>query len=376
MRLGFQNIPTLVAGAAAAIQGKVSQLLDLNVGSPLRAILEANASQISWQQTNILSVARAMRLKTATGSDVDSFVADFQVYREPPVAAVGVLTFSRYSPLQSAAVLVGSTARTSDGSQTVVITADSTNAAWSASAGSAGGYVLQAGVGSITVPAMAQVAGSSGNVGAGTITLLGDATVGVDQVTNASGFTGGLDAETDDALRTRFWLHIASLERATFTAVQSAIADVQQGLSYLIQNNRSEDGRFRPGHFVVILDDGSGHPSDDLKSRVYAAVDRVNPLTITFSVQSPSVAAANIGLTITVQGVAKASLLAPIAQKITAYANALPVGGSLSITRIAALAYSVDPGVVNVSNVTINNSTADFQPSATSVVKASLVTVS
>lgn len=378
MNLGFQTIQSLVAGAAAYIQGKCSQLLDLGVGSPLRAVLEANASQISWQQVNILNVAEAMRLTTATGADVDSFVQDFQVFREPPSAAVGVVTVSRFSPLASATVLVGGTVRTTDGSQTFSVTADGANPNWSSTAGAQGGYVLQAGVYSIEIPVMATAAGASGNVGAGTITLLGDATVGVDQVTNAAPFTGGLDAESDDALKARFQLYIASLERATVTAVQSAIANTQQGLTALIRENVDEVGAFRPGHFVVTLDDGSGHPSDNLKSRVYASIDAVRPLCSTFSVQSPAVVAVNIGLTLTVgPGAYKPELLAPVQARIAHYVNLLTVGSSLSVTRIASLAYSVDPtNIVNVSGVTINGYPSDYTPPIAGVVKVAAITVS
>ena len=376
MNLGFQTIQGLVSGAAAAIQGACTQILDLTVGSPLRAILEANAAQTSWQQANILSVARAIRLTTATGGDVDSFVLDYGLFREPPVAAVGTCTFSRFSPLGGATVLVGATARTADGSSTVVVTADSTNSAWSASAGTSGGYVLAPGVASVTVPVANTVAGSSGNLGAGTVVLMGDATPGVDAVTNTAGLTGGLDAESDADLKARFRLYIASLAMATRTAIEAAIEGVQQGLTCLISANVDEVGAFNPGHFVVVIDDGSGHPSDDLKGRVYAAVDAVKALAETFSVQSPAVVPVSISLALTVAGSGKAAVLARVQQAVTTYANATAVGGTLSLTRVAAAAYSVDPSITNVSHIRLNGTADDITPASGQVFKVSSVTVS
>jgi hypothetical protein len=50
MQLPLQNFSTLVSNAAAAVQGAAAQLLDLSVGSALRAVLEASASVSLWLQ--------------------------------------------------------------------------------------------------------------------------------------------------------------------------------------------------------------------------------------------------------------------------------------------------------------------------------------
>ena len=53
------------------------------------------------------------------------------------------------------------------------------------------------------VPAQAVEAGTGGNVIAGTVTLLSAMPVGVVQCTNPAAFSGGCDAESDEALRGR-----------------------------------------------------------------------------------------------------------------------------------------------------------------------------
>src|ERR1700739_2986107 len=100
--LPLQNFATLVAGMAAAVQGACQQLLDLTVGSVLRAILEANASVALWMQWLIMLVLQTTRAATSTGPDLDSWVADFGVARLPGTAASGVVTLSRWSPVLSA----------------------------------------------------------------------------------------------------------------------------------------------------------------------------------------------------------------------------------------------------------------------------------
>ena len=60
------------------------------------------------------------------------------------------------------------------------------------------------------VPAQAEKAGAGGNVIAGTVTLLSAMPVGVVQCTNPAAFSGGCDAESDEALRGRV---LASYQR-------------------------------------------------------------------------------------------------------------------------------------------------------------------
>ena len=62
----------------------------------------------------------------------------------------------------------------------------------------------------VDVPAQAVEAGAGGNVIAGTVTLLSAMPVGVVQCTNPAAFSGGCDAESDEALRGRV---LASYQR-------------------------------------------------------------------------------------------------------------------------------------------------------------------
>ena len=56
-----------------------------------------DASQALWLQYLALLVLNVTRLATSSGSDCDSFGADFGFARLPPVAATGTVTFSRYT---------------------------------------------------------------------------------------------------------------------------------------------------------------------------------------------------------------------------------------------------------------------------------------
>ncbi|MGA9865701.1 MAG: baseplate J/gp47 family protein [Acetobacteraceae bacterium] len=374
MQLALQSFTTLIQNMAAAVQSAASQMLDLTVGSTVRAILEANASIALWLQWLILQVLQSTRAATSTGADLDTWVADFTLTRLPAVAATGNVTFSRFTATGQAVVPPGALVRTSDGTQTFAVVTDTTNPAWSPSEG---GYVVPAGVSAVTVPVSAQTAGSSGNVQPAAIALLAAAIPGIDAVTNPEALTSGLDAESDAALRARFQGFIQSRPRATPAAVGYAVASVQQGLQYVLEENLNSAGVSTMGSFIVTVDDGSGNPSSTLLSSVQSAIEAVRPVGSTFAVQPPTIVSVPVGLSISVgQGAPSPTISANVASALSAFINALPIGAPLPLTRVAQVAYGVDSQIQNVTNIQINGAMSDLLPSPTSVIKASSVAVS
>ena len=374
MRLSLQTFTTLVQNAAASVQASSTQLLDLTVGSALRAILEANASLGLWMQWLIVQVMQVTRAATSTGADLDSWIADFGVTRLPAVAATGTVVFSRYTALNAATVPVGTLVRTQDGSQTFAVTASPMIAAYSPVQA---GYVLAPGIATVSVPVAAEVAGQAGNVLAGTVGLIVTPTSGIDTVTNPSAFSGGIDVESDAAVRSRFQGFLSSRAQATAQAVAYAVAGVQQGLTYVIEENVDPSGAVRPGNFVVTVDDGSGAPSSVLLSAVSQAVSAVRPVGTTFSVQGPSVLSAAVAMTLTLSpGIDHTASVAAVTAAVQAYVNRQPVGAALALTRLAQLAYDAVPQITNVTDVTINGVATDLIVPPAGVVKAATVVVS
>ncbi len=331
MQLSLQNFSTLLEGMAASVQGAAQSLLDLTVGSVLRAILEANASVALWMQWLIVQCLATTRLATSTGPDCDSFGADFGFTRLAAVAAVGQVTFARFTPSVSALVPVGTAVSTTGNTQSFLVIADPTNPAYSAANN---GFTLAAGVASLNVAVVASVAGSAGNIQPGAVRVLSSAIPGVDTVTNALAFAEGMDAESDTAFRARFGNYLASLSRATNVAIGSAISAIQQGLSFVINENINQAGATQMGFFVVTVDDGSGDPPASLLGTVQQAVDAIRPVGTSFAVQGPVVASANVAVTLaTAAGASHSAAVSAVASAIEAYIASLPVGATLSYTR-------------------------------------------
>lgn len=374
MQLSLQTFPTLVQNMAAAVQSAASQVLDLTIGSTIRAILEANASVALWMQWLILQVLQSTRAATSSGADLDSWMADFTLARLPAVAASGSVAFTRYTATAPALIVPGALVRTSDGAQTFAVVADTTNAAWNASAG---GYVIAAGVISVTAPVSAQAAGTAGNIQPSAVTLLATAIPGIDAVVNQAAFTNGLDAESDGAFRARFQTFIQSRSRATPLAVGSAVLSVQQGLQYTIQENVNAAGVATIGSFVVTVDDGSGVPASALVAAVASAIEAVRPVGSVFTVQPPTVMSAAVSLSVSIApGSVISAVRANVTNAIRAFVNTLPIGTALPLTRLAQVAYAADPGVQNVTNISLNGVAADLPAGPAGVIKTSSVTVS
>jgi uncharacterized phage protein gp47/JayE len=373
MQLSLRTFGMLVQSMAAAVQASVTQLLDLTAGSTLRAVLEANASIGLWMQWLILQVLRTTRAASSDGADLDTWMADLTLTRLPAVAATGTVTLSRFTPGMSALIPTGALVRTADGTQTFAVTADTSHPSWSAPNN---GYVVSDAIASLDVPVTAQTTGSVGNVQVGTISMLASAIPGIDSVNNASAFQNGLDAESDDSFRNRFRNFIASRSRATPLAVGYAISGIQQGLNYALQENVSPSGQLLMGSFVVTVDDGSGCPSTALLSTVQSAIDTVRPVGSIFSVQSPTVLKTDISLTVTVPaGTAKAPIQALVGDAIGSFIDRLSIGASLPLTKLAQIAYSASPAVVNVSALAANGSASDVAVAANGVVKAGIIAV-
>ena len=367
-----KDFTSLVQNMVATIQGTATQLLDLSVGSVLRAIFEAVAGVVLWLQALILQVQTMTRAATSVGADLDSFYADFGFYRLAAAFSTGQVTFSRFTATAAATIPVGTTIETADGSQAYAVAVDITNSSYNATLNA---YVLPINASSITLPVKATTPGAGGNVLAGTVTAITQALPGIDAVTNANPFTNGLDAENDPAFRARFQLYIASLSKGTKDAIRSAIANIQQGMQVIITEDFQYNGTYDPGFFYVVVDDGSGAPSSNLLATVYNAIDAVRALAVRFGVFAPVIVTANVSLIVTsATGYDHPTVVGSVGTALRAFLNTLPLGADLSYTQIASIAYSI-PGVTNVTAVLVNSATADLVATDQQVIKAGTVSV-
>lgn len=371
MQLNLTTFSSAVQRFASAARAAAAVSLDFTVGSALLALGEANAAIVLWLQWLIVKALSATRITTSVGGDVDTFVQQFGMTRLPASPASVYLTFARYTTGQAAFIPVGTTAVTADGTQSFAVVANTANEFWDP----LGGYDIAAGTQLIAVPAVAVTPGSLGNVSANTINLVSSALPYVDTVTNNAPATGGMNAETDAALQSRFVLFVNSRTRGTPAAIAYAIESLQQGLFYQILENENSAGVTQYGFFTVILDDGSGAPPSSLLNAVGTAIEAVRGLCITFAVVAPTPLPAVVSMILTAApGYTKSTLQAAVANAILVFVESLQVGQVLPYTRVAALAYSV-PGVLEVDAILLNGGTANIGGGLGVVVRGTLANI-
>jgi uncharacterized phage protein gp47/JayE len=385
MQLSLQTKSQIAANMTAAIQGAAAAggfTISMNSGSAMLALVNASAGVYLWLQWLTTQVLSAARLSTCSGDDCDMFGADFGFARIAGTPASGQITFARYSAAQQAVIPVGSTIKTTDGTQNFVLIADSTQAAY---LGSAYAYIIPAGVVSATATVQNAVPGSAGNVIAGALGLVTSNIGYVDTVTNAAAFTNGMDAESDAAFKSRFGLFTISLAKSTPIALQSAVLSVAQNLTCaVLSNTQTVGGAFAPGYGVIAVDDGSGATPSATLAAVAAAATGPSMLAIgaVCTVMQAPVVIANIALTITcatpVQKAAALPLVtAALAKYIAALAVSTPAAPAvLPYSGIFKIAFGASANVTNVTGVLLNGGTADVGGSAGTVVRAGTITVS
>lgn len=379
--LPTQSFQTIVTNIAAGIQGRAAKLINFSKGSALRAIAEGFAGLFLWFQAMVLQLLTAIRLSTASGIDVDTFTADFMPVvpgttspRLGSQAASGQVTFSRFTagpttcfiPAASGVTTDGTitnagsspaaTVKTTDGSQSFVVTADATYSSYSASLG---GYTMPADIGTLNVPVKAILAGSGGNVTAGAIGVITSSLTGIDTVSNVAAFTNGADQESDNALKKRFSAYIMGLSRGDKYGLTASIEGTAVTVQWSLTESYNLDGSWHPGYFFVVADDGSGAPSPDFLQTITDAAYAVRPLGIQCAVFAPRVINAAVSMTIaTADGYDHNTVCAQVSATVAAKINALGLGNSLPWSVLASWAYSV-AGVSSVSSVILNNATGD-----------------
>lgn len=180
-------VAEMIAGMALA-----DPAMDTSIGSVVRKIFDVVAEQISPAYAEQYLTTYVYSVDTKTGADLDDFCAMFGLYRLAATRATGVITFTTSSPA-GANLTVPANTQIATGTSPEIIFA------------TVGPAVLLKDTTEVSVPVQAVAAGQSGNLPSDALTNLKTPLFGLNNtVTQTDATTGGVDAESDDALRDRF----------------------------------------------------------------------------------------------------------------------------------------------------------------------------
>lgn len=187
---------TILERMRAAVTATDSEW-DVPLGSPEYKILEAAANEINRALNGGILRTYHWDVESYASTELDTFVGMFGVVRRSARRATGTVILSRGTPAERDFYIpTGSQVMRPDGNSMPRIVFQVTSPA-----------TLQTGGTQVEVPIEAMVPGVAGNVVSGDISVMGTNITGVTAVTNASGTTGGLAAETDTELRARWRMY-------------------------------------------------------------------------------------------------------------------------------------------------------------------------
>lgn len=166
--------------------------LSTELGTPVRKVIDAVAESLAEVSLDSYMSSYLFDLDAYSGTDLDAFVALFGFARQRPKAASGTLTLERDNADSVLTIRPGAQFYKPATASTPMVRFQTTAFA-----------TMQEGETSVDVPIRAVVEGSDGNVAANTITGIGSS-INVSRVYNALPTTGGVDAENDAQLRSRF----------------------------------------------------------------------------------------------------------------------------------------------------------------------------
>lgn len=237
-----------------------------------------------------------------------------------------------------------------------------------------------------SVSITAATAGTSGNVGSGTITQVVSPVAGAPAVTNTQATSGGADLESDDRYRQRIEAEYGKAAGAgNIYDYQKWALEVPQVGYVSVQPLWNGAGTVR-----VIITDQQNHPnSSSIVQELQARLDPVPgqgqgqaPIGAIVTVATPSLLVVNTVGAIThdsgysLDGTAgTVPTRAAIQDAVSSYLNTLPPGSAVVLNAVIRQMMEV-PGVHDVTGVTLNGSAANVAVGALQVAEAGTVTLS
>ena len=219
------------------------------------------------------------------------------------------------------------------------------------------------------VPAQAVEAGAGGNVIAGTVTLLSAMPVGVVQCTNPAAFSGGCDAESDEALRGRV---LASYQRLPNGA--NAAYYEQEAMRYPGVAAAKAVGRARGiGTVNVVIATHAGVPDAALLAAVETDLQKKREIAVDVKVLAPTVETVAVTAALkAAPGYTFAEVKAGAQSALEALFTGELLGKSVTTARLLTLLC----GVEGVENVHLTAPAADVAVGSTELPMLGTVTLS
>lgn len=322
----------------------LARMMDLVTGYPVTegsflhdAFAPVAAEVDSLADTVLPAALDAHMPDTAADSDLDRVAMAYGVTRKAAAAAEGEVTFTG-----TPGTVIGAAVPVSTPAGVVFITvAEAT---------------IPAG-GTITVSVIAALAGSRGNVGAGSVTMVPVSVAGVDSVTNSAAMVGGADSESDTSFRDRLLLKIQLPSASGIESDYVRWAREVQG----VDDARCVGLWAGPGTVkVIIAGEGMQPAGAETRQRCADYLETLRPIGAQIMVSSVTSVVVNIAANVNLgAGNTLAGVAAAFSSAVQAYFKDQAFSASyLSFAKVGALLLSVD-GVLDYTGLLLNGAASN-----------------
>lgn len=321
------------------------KITDFNEGSLVRTLLEAMA--LAAEQIYIKG-----RIGFEDGLKEVPFYA-FKFEKDVAAYSAGTVVFSRAGSSGTVDIPINTLISTTDGLQFQT---------------TAAGEITDGNNDSAAIAIQAMKSGTLYNVAAATIVIIVSPITGVDTVTNASGTSGGLDAETDVEFLERFQQHIEGLSKSNESGLIAGAKSVEGVRSASVIEHFPPSSSYNA---TVYIDDGAGNAPQVLLDAVIAILigegTETDPGYKAGGVNIRVLAPTKVTITVTVEvdedgSVAREVLEYIVENAITDYINNLLIGEDCIRNKIIEAIMGVSGvGDIDVTVPASNTSISDVQ---------------
>lgn len=289
---------------------------------------------------------------TCTGENLDRKCAERDIYRRQATYANGTVTVTGAA---GAAIVRGE-----------LVASDTVHFAFAVNA------ILPAS-GTLDVQVSCQTAGAAGNVPAGAVKSFPKTLAGLRTVTNAAAFTNGYDEEDDDSLRERYYVKVRTPATSGnvwhYLGWAKEVAGVGDARVFPLQYGAGTVG-------VTIIDSNKRGADSTLVALVAAHIEVERPIGAAVTVESAAELAVAVAVTVLLDDESDADAVRDsIEEALTVYLREIAfVENYVSYAKIGN-AILACPGVLDYSDLTINDDTANISVPDRSVAVLGGVTV-
>lgn len=199
--------------------------------------------------------------------------------------------------------------------------------------------VLAAGAAYVDVPARAVQPGVAGNVNAGSVTVPAVTPVGITGCSNPVPMAGGVDEESDEALRQRILDSFARLPNGANCAYYEQVAMAFESVAAAVAIPRKRG----IGTVDVVVATHAGVPEAELLEEIGAQMERCREIAVDVAVMGPETVPVDVTVRVSAQDAQAAE---QVEQAVRGYFTGGLLGRNILRAKLSNLIYQVD-GVEN-----------------------------